>query len=382
MKRLVAVIATTLAMSATVAMAAPSAPVFNAAVKVADGKIRGQNSKVVADASTIYAAFEDFHGAVDNPVMVAKSTNGGMTWGLPIMPDTTATGVGRMPRVAVSNDPVYSGQKIVHTVWQQSETGDIMYAFFSTRPNQTGWSTPAKINGSVIIAGNEINLVTTTDGEVHVLMDNYYSTSSAPGSIFTDPVAVAEAASGSLAKDSSNNLYAAFQDGSFSKKTVGSTNWIKSTVPFAPVGTVFSERIQLAVADATTYYVAYADSATSTVKLASSTNGGTSWTSRKAIAYTTGYSQPSIVVTPTKVLTLVTMTTQNAVGNLSKVLRTNDNGATWSAAVTIAGDDSEPSIALDANNKVMIFNRSDQNGKDWAGIRNNPNTSLILIKEK
>ncbi|NVN98604.1 MAG: exo-alpha-sialidase [Geobacteraceae bacterium] len=383
MKGLVAVFAGALAMCASLAMAAvPAAPVFNTAVKVADGKIRGQNSKVVVDGTTIYAAFEDFHGANDNPVMVAKSTNG-VTWGLPIMPDSTATGVGRMPRVAVSNDPVYTGMKIIHSVWQQSTTGDIMYSFFSNRPNQTGWSAPVKINGSAIINADEINLITTANGEVHVLMDNYYSTASAPDSIFIEPIAVVASGSGSLAKDANNNLYAAFQDGTFSKKAAGSSNWVNSTATFAPAGTVFSERIQLAIADANTYYVAYGDTASSTVKLASSTNGGTSWISRTAIAYTTGGSQPSIAVTSAKVLTLVTMTAQNANGtNTSKVVRTNDNGVTWSTPVTIQGDDSEPSISLDASNKVMIFNRDDQNGKDWASIRNNPNASLIFIKEK
>jgi hypothetical protein len=50
--------------------------------------------------------------------------------------------------------------------------------------------------------------------------------------------------------------------------------------------------------------------------------------------------------------------------------------------VTVPGDDSEPSISLDANNKAMILVRDGQSGQDWSGIRANGNANLIFIKEK
>ncbi len=383
MKKMLALVATVLVMSATTALAAaPAAPVFNAPVKIADGKIRNPNNKVAVDGNNVYLAYEDFTlGSYSTPFHVGKSANSGATWGLSAIPDSSSAGIANITRVAVGIDPVYSGLKIVHTVWI-NEARDLMYSYFATRPGQTGWSTPVRINGSYL-PQEELDIVVTSNGAIHVLVDNYYTTASSPDSAFTEPVALPAAGVGSIVKDSKNNLYVALSDRAnirLTKKAAGSSTW-STPVTVTAAGTDISGYIGLAVVDTNTYYIGYGDNTTAGVKLAVTTNGGTSWT-RRAVPLTTN-GDVAIATTSTKVVTLVASTGVGADGyaNIIKVVRTNDNGATWSQPVTIQAD-GDPIVTLDANNKAMIIGRDGQQGQDWSGVRTNANANIVFIKEK
>lgn len=387
MKKMLATAVTALAMSATVAMAAPAAPVFNAPVKVSDGKIRNPNNKVAIDGTNVYAALEDSDG--NRRLRIAKSSNSGVTWGLSAIPtndtlaDIDGLGTASIARVAVGIDPAYPTQKIVHALWR-NDLGDVMYSYFSTRPNQTGWSEARKISDA--LAGTyEINAVVTSNGALHVLVDNLYTTATTPDAAFTTPRAITPGGNGSLIKDSTNNLFAVTTDGTaiyFTKKLTTSPDWSASVV-VSPVTYTMSGYITVAVANTSTMYVGYADSTASAIKLAVSTNGGNSWTTRNVLALPAGFgTDVAIAVTTSKVLTLVAQTGQDANGNnILKVFRTNDNGVSWSTPVTIQAD-GDPIVELDASNKAMILARSGQGGQDWAGTRSNPNANVVFIKEK
>jgi len=383
MKKVVRVLVGLLMMT-TAAYAATAAPEFNDPVKVADGKIRGTNNKVAVDGTTVYAAYEVSNLDVLAPFHVGKSINSGATWGLSAIPDQTSVGNGKPVRVAVGIDPVYSGQKIVHTVWV-NESGDVMYSYFATRPTQTGWSTPVRINGSHLFQ-DELDLVATSDGALHVLIDNTYSMASTPDSIFTEPETLPADGLGSIVKDAQNNLYVALSDGvdiKLTKKAAGSSNW-STPVTVTATGSAIADRIGLAIADANTYYIGYSDMTTSEVELAVTTDGGNNWIRRSVLSlpidYDTGV---GVAVTSTKILTLVASTGFTAEGNrILKVVRTKDNGETWSSAVTIQGDDAVPMITLDASNKAMILVRDGQGGQDWSGVRTNSNANLLFLKEK
>jgi hypothetical protein len=380
MKKVLVILTSTMLLASVAHAKAPAAPVFNAPVKVGEGKIRGTNNKVAVDGSTVYVAYEDFSSGANFPFHVGKSVNSGAFWGLSEIPDQTSVGHANRARVTVGIDPVYTGQKIVHTVWR-NEAGDVMYSFFATRPTQTGWSAPVRINGSYV-GGEEIDLVATSNGAIHVLLDNYYTTSVSPDSNFTEPAALPAAGTGSIVKDAQDNLYVALSDSSSIyqvKKAAGSSNW-SAPVTVTPAGTAVSGNISLAVADESSYYIAYADYTTSGVKLAVTTNGGASWTVRPVLALPEGVGPDvAIAVTPSKVVTLVTGTSNYPVS--IKVVRSNDNGVLWSSPVTIQGT-SSTTVALDDNNKAMIIVRDGEVGGDWSGVRNNSNANLLFLKEQ
>src|SRR6185369_10121613 len=210
--------------------------------------------------------------------------------------------------------------------------------------------------------------VVTGDGAAHVLIDNAYSSASTPDSIFTEPETLPATGIGSIMKDAQNNLYVALYDGvniKLTKKATGSSSW---STPVTAAATSNGERIGLAIANADTYYIGYSNTTTSDVKLAVTTDGGNNWISRSALTLPADYDTGvGIAVTSTKILTLVASTGFDTEGNrILKVVRTKDDGATWSSAVTIQGDDSDPMITLDASNKAMILVRGGQGGQDWS----------------
>jgi len=326
---------------------------------------------------------EDYTSNGAAPFHVVKSSNAGATWGLSAIPDQTSIGIARPTRVAVGIDPSYTGLKIVHTVWR-NESGDVMYSYFATRPNQTGWSAPVRINGSYVSEG-DIDVLTTSDGALHVLLDSYYSTATTPDSTFSEPVALPASGNSSMIKDAQDNLYVALNDGSnitLTKKAAGNSTW-SNPVTVTEEGTAVSGYISLAIADANTYYIGYADYTTSTVILAVTTNGGTNWTNRSVLDLPADFgTDVAIAASSSKVVTLVTGTEpSNGGGNITKAFRTADDGVTWSSSVTLLADQ-DISIALDANNKALIVARNGIFGYDWSGVTTNPNANLFLIKEQ
>ena len=115
MKRFIAVLAGTLMMSATIAMAAPPTPVFNPAAKIGEGSMGSMFNELALDGSTLYASFgsDNLFGGESGKaeaVRISKSVNTGATWGLSkvLQASDYAHNFYVRPgsaRVAVSNDP-------------------------------------------------------------------------------------------------------------------------------------------------------------------------------------------------------------------------------------------------------------------------------------
>jgi hypothetical protein len=311
---------------------------------------------------------------------IVTSANSGATWGLSnmLMASDWVDSLG--VRVAVSNDPLYFGKKLVHALWSGGNatgTGSLYYAYKANRPNLTGWSAPVEIGAATDPMSN--NLMVTSNGVIHIISSGTYASAASPDSAFTViPLPIASMTTQAV-MDSTGNLYAVDNEttgaGLFlMKKSNSSSTWVKNSTPIVSGGA--GPYFSLAVADANTYYVAYHDG--TNLCLSVTTNGGASWTKRTVVSNTTSYNtnyNPAIAVTSGKVLTYVTELFDSAGNNpVIKVFRTSDNGVTWSAPATIKGQ-ATPSIALDSTGKAHILVR-DELG-DWTG-----NTNLLWIKEK
>jgi hypothetical protein len=390
MKKVISLVVAALALSASLALAAPATPVFNAPVKIAEGKIRTSSDRVAFDGTSIYAAYGSLT-ALDGSSeasRIVSSTNSGAIWGLSYIlqasdPANNIWTDDLSVRVAVSNDPLFSGKKIVHAIWHAYNgvdgTDNIYYAYKANRPTLTGWSTPVAIltnTPTTSIDGMGTSLMVTTNGAVHVVSGNLYATASSPDSAFTTSEFVTNGWTPQAVIDSTGNLYVVSYDGSsvfLTKKASGSSTWSTPTTVFT-TATGGISYVSIAVADTNTYYVAYNDGAA--MCLSVSTNAGRTWTKRTVIANQASNNfNPAIAVTSTKIITYVTEVFDATGANpVIKVLRSSDNGATWSAAATIKGQ-ATPSIALDSTNKAHILVRDEVGG--WTG-----NANLLWIKEK
>jgi hypothetical protein len=278
--------------------------------------------------------------------------------------------------VAVSNDPLTPGKKIIHAVWISDA---VYYSYYATRPTFTGWSTPVAILASTptaTIDGMGTSLMVTTNGAVHVVSGNLYATATSPDSTFSASEFTVNGWTPQAVMDSTGTIYVTSSDGSsvfLTKKAGGSSTWsAPSTVFTSPTGGI--SYTSIAVADANTYYVAYYDG--TGLSMSVSTNAGKTWVKRTVLANQGAYNyNPAIAVTSTKVVTYVTEVFDAAGLNpVIKVFRSSDNGVTWSVPATVKGQ-ATPSIAFDSTNKAHILVR-DEIG-DWIG-----NANLLWIREK
>ena len=266
------------------------------------------------------------------------------------------------------------------------------YSYLTSRPGQTGWSTPRKIDGTAL--GNDSpNLVVTGDGAIHVTFSGYYTTASAPDAIFTEPVRLADSPELSMTKDESDNLYIAYADGQdcyLRKKSASSSTWSDPILAYTSVTQGLSRDIHLAVADANSYYISSVEYAGEdgnyqydNVFMLVSTDGGSTWTKKALI---NGMPRDNEIVGSNERMPVVAVSSAHVITFMSdvydpvsdktniKVWRSNDGGTTWSAPVTIPGQ-ANPSVVLDNAGKahIMVLNElnSDTN-----------NANLLYVRER
>jgi hypothetical protein len=391
MKRIMATLAAAVVMSTTVALAAtPATPAFNTAVKIGEGKIYSNSNRVAIDGTTMYAPFGTTRDTGSKAtVRIATSTNSGATWGLSTILASEDNGTfprDLSTRVAVSNDPLYPGKKIVHAIWVAipidangfiGGPAGLYYAYKANRPTMTGWSDPVQI--PVEPFNDNINLMVASNGAIHIVANTLthsvnipnvlgtsYITAASPDSPFTvtDMPEVGDAVQ--AVRDSAGNIYVV-GTGSYSSiqfcKKIGSADWtVPVTVSVGDVG-------GLAVADANNIYISYFDGSS---RLAVTTNGGKVWNQKTVLANQVigNYeAQSAVAVTSGKVITYAT-----TVNDAVKVYRSSDNGATWSAAATVKGQ-GRPAITVDSANKAHILTLDER-----GDLTTNPN--LLWLKEK
>jgi hypothetical protein len=327
---------------------------------------------------------------------VVKSPNSGGTWGLSRVVDGSDNATSYVwtdsIRIAVTNDPTLTGKKVLHAVWTRDS--DHYYAFFSDRTSPPSWSAPVRINGTML-DNSELNLRATPAGVIHVVFGRHYTTASAPGAAFSAPVALPVPTpeplntTPTLALDPAGNLYAAVGVDNtsiyFLKKAAGAANWSAPKTIVVTAGSL-SNRMALAAADATNYYLAYYDSDCSTFgnfNLLVTGNGGTSWTRRTVLAgnLCNGHSasHPSVAVTAGRVVTYATEVQASDTSMPTvKVWRTSDGGVSWSAPATVQGQ-LGPGVVLDSTGKASIM-VADEVVAPSGSL--NPAFNLLYIKEK
>ena len=373
--------------------AAPAAPVYSMTatkVKVTEGRIFNSGGRgLFVDGSTVYATTSRNIGNGCS-LNLTRSADSGITWwnteSLVAGETLGCTGMG----IFVSADKVFPGSKIIHTLWAQSDvpagTLSTYYRYFSTQSN--AWSTPVRVNGSV--TGTDIiqeeNLVVGSDGQVHLyfLSNNkfYYTTSSAPGSFFTEPVQIAAAAlSGSIAVDGANNVlfaYAAADGAYFTKKVAGSTAWSKPVKLGTDVTT--EGHVSIDAIDANNLYASHT-SVSGFLRVYKSTNGGASWTSKTVSTATTGYTYygTSLVVNKsTKVVNVAAKIDTTTTGIEQNEVYRSADGATWSTKLTVTSG-GHPSLALDSAGKLLHMHRY---SSTMPGLGSDQDFAVFVSKEK
>lgn len=386
MKKMLAVVAAVM-MTATAVFAAPATPVFNKPVTLGEGSINNWlNKRMVFSGSTVYVGFAGADGAV----RVAKSDNGGLSWGSPQIlqaPSPAVSPDAASVRLAISNDPLYTGQKIVHAMWHVFDTDRIIiyYSYNTNRPKLTGWSTPARIDlGSVNETGGlgGASLAVTNSGAIHILYNKRYITAASFDSSFSSPVSLPGTENGAtyMVMDSNNNLYATYVVGGRSLKM---TKREASSSAWSPPITVHETSLEglsgnhdLVVLSPTTYYVGiyYGYAAKGDATLLTTTDGGGTWTKRSIYTNETdGDNCINVAVSSTGVISFASEIYDAGGSSVIKVWRSNDKGATWSAPATVKGQ-KLPNISLDSAGKLNLL-VMDEAGKL-------PNSKLLWIKEK
>jgi len=395
------VLAAGLVLSASVVMAAtPVAPVMSMTVKstkVANGSNWSNDGgrEMVVDGSNIYAAF---HGPYGEPSVI-RSTDGGLTWGLPaVLANDPAGNASYSIRIAVAKDPLYAGKKIVCATWVTLD-GSLMYSYFVDRPTGTTWSTP------VVIANtwDTVNLAAAPNGSLHVLFisssdgKNYYSTAASAEAPFSTPKELPWSESNqSLAIDSNNNLYVTETHYDsvlgntlyYHNKPASSSSW--STVAVAKSDAIYeiNDNVSIAVYDTSNIYIAFKKyplndaNAEYHVWLASTSNGGRSWSQKIVTPNATVYgTHPSITVNSSKVVTIAAhYVTYGAEGRIT-LNKTSDNGATWSANVSVIGNN-QASTALDSAGKVCVLSNLDDRIDTFRNGSLGSSPALYFSREK
>ncbi len=376
MKKMFAVVATALMVSATIAQAAtPAAPVMSMAVKstkVANGANWSNDGgrELIVDGSNVYAAF---HGPNGEPSVI-RSTDGGLTWGQPavLAADNSSNSI----RITLTKDPVYTGKKILFATWGAS-SGAQMYSYFVDRPTGTTWTAPAQFPWVSPYGYGIYALGAAPNGTLHIIYDDgtgtYYASAASAEAAFTTPVQLPWTTSNnSMTFDSNSNMYVVETHDtvagpmlSYHKKSAGGTTW--STIDVAKSDATYevNDNVSIAVYDANNIYIAFkfypltVTNAENHVWLAATSNGGNSWSKRIVTPNATVYgTHPSITVNSSKVVTIAAHYVNYGPDGRISINRTSDNGATWSANVTVPGNN-QASTALDSTGKVCVLSNSD-----------------------
>jgi hypothetical protein len=377
MKKTILVTLAGLMLSASVAMAAaPAAPVYSMTVsktKISEGSIGNPGGRsLFVDGTTVYAVTSSAYGDYGVAVNLTRSLDNGNTWEaseILVAGDTIGWhGMG----IAVTADKVNTGKKIIHSLWAQSpEYGSAystFYRYYSTQSN--AWSDPVTLNGSQVSVDSDGVQQLTVDGlgKVHAFFRSgnlyYYTSSSAPGAIFTEPVAISpDALSGSMAVDSSNNVLFAYTtaDGAyFRKKLAAGSTWSTPVKMGTDAALNDNNQISIAALDANNMYVSH--SASASLRVYKSINAGSAWT-QKVVTAASGisYEGTSIAVNKSTKAVTIGITENNNTTSVQqrKIFRSAD-GVTWSAATILNANSSggNQSIAIDSTGKTLILHNS------------------------
>ncbi|MFZ4856857.1 MAG: hypothetical protein ACOYL3_10710 [Desulfuromonadaceae bacterium] len=372
MKKTILVTLAGLMLSASVAMAAASAPVLSVInTKVADGSgYTDGGPSFVTDGQNIYSAFK----AADGVIKIVKSSNGGALWGGAHRIAVPAAGVDKIT-LAISGDAVFPTQKIVHVVWEmdtQDGIRDIMYTW-ADAANLDAWSEPVRVNGSMLYLLDPVIAVTKT-GKIYIkgqFEDKYYlmTATAHDAGFFSDPVMIPLSASFSnpgsdseIFFDGANNLHLSFpycSNADCSTMGMKYTRMSAAGVWSNPTTIVTTGGGHSGIAAYDANNVCIATIGGNNLAAYCTTNGGSSWSKKTVASKTTTQSYGSYVdvaVNSNKVFTIGSNLHISDIVKSTVLYRTNDGGASWSSAASFpAAGASYIALGVDGSGKLGVY---------------------------
>lgn len=384
MKRLVSLAgALALAGAPFATSAAPAAPSFNQTVrsiKVSDGFSFQSNGgrQLIVSGNLVYVAFGNLLG---EPT-IARSSDGGATFPtfVSMVSDPADPADGQSIRIALAADPLQPGKKILFAAWA-TQGGQIRSSYHAERPDYTGWSVPVAIVGSGVW-GHTLSVGAAPNGSIHVMFDQDDGAGMVETRYMTAPDATApfgevaptpwRGGDTSMAFDLFSNVYVVSSSGNadqtgrdllFHRKAPTGHDWTTMTLLTSSETVGIGDNVSIAVADPSAVYIAYKRHWTDDpnpgnhVHLASSTDGGATWTFRPVTPNATVYgTHPSVAVSTLNGVRTVTVAAHyvnyGPDGRVS-VNKTTDGGLTWSNNASINGV-LQVSLALDERGKALI----------------------------
>lgn len=387
MERLLTVLMALL-ISVTAAVAAPVPPVFDKPVTVGEGDVgRRLNKRLAVSGATVYVG----HTSGDGVLQVIKSENGGKAWGkpiaLPVAGADSAPDVATL-RLALSDDPQAKGKKILHAAWHvpNPNRAYVYYAYLSERGKKPAWSKPVKLDlgpQTDSIGSGGTSMIVSESGAIHILHNVRYVTADSFSSTFSEPMSLPEPAYGPtyLSIDGEKNLYATYVDENrklkMARKSAAAAAWSAPlTIHEATLGDL-SNDISVEILNPTTYYVGVFTGSAGKAEayLLVTTDGGASWAKRSVFNDVIDWDNCyNLVVSAGKVITFAAEIFDARGKPEIKVWRSNDEGVTWSAPVTVKGERLR-NIALDKAGKLNMLVLDETSSRPQ-------NAKLILHKEK
>ncbi|MEK9154753.1 MAG: fibronectin type III domain-containing protein [Patescibacteria group bacterium] len=227
------------------------------------------------DANTIFISYYD---DTSDDLKFAKSTNGGASWTLATV-DSSATIVGTLTSIsAVDSSTIF-------IAYQDTTNVDVKFA--KSTNGGTDWTTSiidarATVGGGLFPSIEAINANTLFVSYVESGVALMFASSTNGGTSWATSTIDASMGAApnktSLEVIDANNILIAYDDGSLSSDVqlakYNGTSWTISNIDTVPASR--GEK-SLFAADVNTLFVSYLESSNYDVKFATSTNGGTSW---------------------------------------------------------------------------------------------------------
>ncbi|QQG40289.1 MAG: exo-alpha-sialidase [Candidatus Aenigmatarchaeota archaeon] len=339
---------------------------------------------VAPNDTTLYASFQK------NGPSVAKSTDSGTTWTVDQVNKRGNTGITQIRLDAVNTTLVYiayddNPNKSVE-VAKTTDGGTTWAITNNSNPVATSGTTTTRLsmdafNDTVVYLSykdgtdNDLRVMKTTDGGTTWATTNGSSPVDSAGDVGSDSSIIAIDA---------NTVYVAYRytteaDLKVAKTTDGGTTWTIANNSF-PVDQIGGQETSISALDANTVFVAYQRGNPRGFGVAKTTDGGTNWT----ILNGTNSIDPLVTVRWTSIQAISNDTLyvayQDNTHEIVKVAKTTDGGTNWTLTTVDSSSAMGRGVGLvakdannlylgyrDFNNSLARFSKTTDGGEGWSG---------------